>query len=511
MFRTFTTPLYYVNAVPHLGHFYTTFLADVLKRHYRQRNDQVFFLTGTDEHGQKVADVAKKQGKSEKVFVNEIADQFKSTWDQCGFDYDRFYRTTEPNHIKQVQHALQILKDRGEIEFREYEGLYDVGSERFVKESELTADGLCADTMTKPELRKEGNYFFLMSKYQQQMIQLFESKPNLIQPDQYRNEMLAFLKNQPLEDLCISRPKSRLEWGIELPFDPNFVTYVWFDALLNYAVAAGWPTEQNSDQWNSTVHLIAKDIVKAHGIYWTAILLALKINPYQQLRVHGYWLIQDQKMSKTIGNVVRPLDIQARFGLEPLRYYLMREMSFGQDAAFSFDGFIQTANAALANGIGNLTSRMLTLCVKNQVQQMDLKQLTDGDRAFLDKRKAALQAWNEGFENLKFQNSVKAWSELVTACDLYINENKPWALAKDPAQKERLSVVLICAANVLRALAIIGNPLLPVASRSILEALGQPSLDLSNVEVTEAAFNFSPEVPRLFPRLELPVEAEAKK
>ncbi len=518
MNRYITTPLYYVNATPHLGHFYTTMLADTLKRHHGQRGDAVFFLTGTDEHGQKVSDMAKKQGLDERAFVDSIATQFQSTWDACDLQYDRFYRTTEPGHVRAVQDALQTLKDKGEIVFREYEGLYDVGSERFVKESELTPDGLIAETLTKPEYRKESNYFFLMSRYRDRLIEYFENNPSSIRPDQYRGEMLSFLKNNELEDLCISRPKDRLSWGVELPFDKNYVTYVWFDALLNYLVATGWPGTEgtgpgqfNRAQWESVTHFMAKDIVKTHSIYWGAMLMALGVAPAKHLAVHGYWLMGSHKMSKTIGNVVRPLEIKEKFGIENFRFYLLREMSFGMDSNFGIESFVQSSNAYLANGIGNLVSRVVTLCTKNFKGSFPQESLLDSDRALLQKRESTLKAWDEAFTDLKFQNALKAWSELVTATDLYINDNKPWALAKDPALSDRLQVVLGVALNTIQTLGVLAYPVLPRASLEICRALGIPHDEKSGPSITQATllrdhFALNGEVPKLFARLELPKE-----
>ncbi len=514
MSRYITTPLYYVNSTPHIGHFYTTMLGDTLARHHRQRGEKTYFLTGTDEHGQKISDMAKKKGQAEPAFVDEISAQFRATWDACGIAYDRFYRTTEPHHVAQVKHALQYLKDKGEIVFREYEGLYDVGSERFVTESELTPDGLCPDTLTKPELRKESNYFFLMSKYGARLIEHYENNPEAIQPDHYRREVLSFLKSQPLEDLCISRPKDRLSWGIEFPFDSNYVTYVWFDALLNYLVATGWPGKDwDQDLWKNATHLIAKDIVKAHGVYWPTMLMALGVPLFRQLRVHGYWLMGANKMSKTIGNIVRPLEIKEKYGIENLRYYLLREMSFGLDSSFSLESFIQSSNAHLANGIGNLASRLVTLCVKNFTGSFPESALTDPDRALLAKRAETLKAWDEAFTELKYQNALKAWSELVTACDLYINDMKPWALAKDATQKDRLQVVLGTALNAVEALGVMIYPVLPEASLALARCFSTPLLDerpdLSTVTKTRFAYTLGAEVPKLFARLQMPVDEEA--
>lgn len=508
MKRYFTTPLYYVNAHPHLGHAYSTILADVLKRHYRQRGDEVVFLTGTDEHGEKIVQMAEKQGKTARALVDEISGAFRKVWDDLGLEYDIFYRTTEKSHIEAVQAGLARLKEKGEIEFREYEGLYCVGCERFLTEKELNPEGKCPDHLVVPERRKEGNYFFLMSKYQKKLIDHFEKNPRAIRPENYRNEMLSFLK-QPLGDLCISRPKTRLEWGIEIPFDRNYVTYVWVDALTNYLAATGWPGDKmDREMWAGAAHLIGKDILQTHAIYWTALLMAWDVQPLPELHVSGWWLVGGTKMSKSLGNVIRPLEVEAQYGRETLRFHLLREMSYGLDATFTLETFVAATNAHLANGIGNLASRVLTLCQKNFKGTFDPASMNDADRAVLDRRTATFVAWNEGFEELKYQNALKAWSELVTAADLYVNDNKPWALAKDPAQAERLGVVLGVCLNLLEALAVIVAPVLPEASAKLLAALGVPGSvipSLDSVRNLRSEYRLGSDVPKLFARVALPV------
>jgi len=522
--RYVTTPLYYVNARPHLGHAYTTILADVVSRYYRQRGAQVTFLTGTDEHGEKIAQIAARQERSPQSLADEVSADFRSTWEQMNISFDRFYRTTSPSHVAAVQHALTILKEKGEIEFREYEGNYCVGCERFLTETELTPDGKCPDHLVAPEPRKEGNYFFLMSRYQKRLLDHFESNPTTIRPEQYRSEMLAFLRNEQLGDLCISRPKTRLTWGIELPFDSNFVTYVWVDALLNYLAATGWPGQgvggsERFDEalWSQARHLIGKDIVKTHAIYWTALLMALDVKPPVGLEVNGYWLVGGTKMSKSLGNVVRPLEVEEKFGRETLRFYLLREMSYGQDSTFTWENFVTATNAYLANGIGNLTSRVLTLAQKNltpgAVSPALESLLTEADLRLLALRESTRLVFEQGFVELKYQNSLKAWSELVTSCDLYINEQKPWALAKDPMQADRLKIVLSVCMRVIESLAALIAPVLPEASAKIAQALGTTGLSLDAVLVRSALADapMIAEVPRLFPRAMLPVEAPDEK
>jgi methionyl-tRNA synthetase len=510
--RYLTTPLYYVNARPHIGHSYTTILADILKRHHLQRGEGVTFLTGTDEHGEKIEQMARNQGRDVREFVNEVSADFRSTWEKMGLAFDIFYRTTDTNHIRQVQHALQTLKDKGDIVFREFEGNYCVGCERFVTDTELTPDGLCPDHLKKPEPRREANYFFLMSRYQKALIHHYETQPQSIRPEHYRQEILSFLK-QPLGDLCISRPKSRLQWGIELPFDSQFVTYVWFDALLNYLIATGWPgTSWKKELWAETTHLIAKDILKAHAVYWPTLLMALEVPLFKGIVAHGYWLIDGAKMSKSLGNVLRPLEVEEKFGEETLRFHLLREMSFGIDATFTLESYINGINAYLANGIGNLASRVMTLCQKNFHGELHEDSLLEADRALLAKRQATLAAWDQGFDDLKFQNSLKAWSELVTAVDLYVNEMKPWALAKDPAASARLQTVLGVCLRMLQTLAVLIYPVMPKAAVKLLCALGEPTPPGTDVRLALAdrtRFELSSEVPKLFMRVQMPVDEAA--
>jgi len=515
MKKFITTPLYYVNARPHLGHAYTTIVADIVKRHNNQRGQTTVMLTGTDEHGEKIAKMAALQNKTPKELADKVSEDYKSTWQKMDIDFDIFYRTTDPSHVSAVKNALTLLKEKGQIVFREYEGNYCVGCERFLTDNELTATGTCPDHQVKPEIRKEANYFFLMSQYRDRLLEFFEKNPDSIRPEQYRTEILSFLK-QPLTDLCISRPKERLTWGIELPFDSKFVTYVWVDALLNYLAATGWPnvSDSSNELWDSVVHLIGKDIVKTHAIYWTAILMALDVKPFKQLHVNGFLLMGGTKMSKSLGNVIRPLEVEALYGKETLRFYLAREMSYGQDSTFTLESYVACINAYLANGIGNLASRVITLCLKNFSGKFPKESLTSDDKLLQQKRLEAVNAWNISFEELKYQNALKAWSELVTACDLYVNDNKPWALAKDPAQKDRLHVVLGVCLQTLQTLATLIYPVLPHASLRLLTSLGisvsdlntPPQLSLASEERYE--FNLQQEVPKLFARVSLPVESE---
>jgi methionyl-tRNA synthetase len=355
-----TTPIYYPNAAPHLGSAGTTMMADAMCRYHRLRGDRVWFLTGTDEHGDKMAQVAAKEGVTPQAFVDRIAALYQEEWRRLGITNDDFIRTTEPRHEKVVQQILQRLWDKGEIYLGEYSGQYCFGCERFYTEKEIV-DGKCPDHQTPLTFIKEENYLFRMSKFQARLVKHLEEHPDFIQPERYRNEVLGFLR-EPLQDLSISRPKARLDWGISLPFDDRHVTYVWFDALLNYVSALGYPDDEKYKTfWPQAIHMIGKDIVKAHGVYWPTILWAADLPLYKGLRVHGYWSVEGRKMSKSLGNVVGAWTLSEKYGSEVIRYFVLREMHFGLDADFSEEAVVGRLNADLANDLGNLVSRATTV------------------------------------------------------------------------------------------------------------------------------------------------------
>jgi methionyl-tRNA synthetase len=358
-----TTPIYYVNARPHLGHAYTTIVNDALTRFHRLMGYDTYFLTGTDEHGDKIVQAAEGEGMNPKEYTDKISQLFRDTWPQLNISNNDFIRTTEPRHIQVVQAILSEVYEKGDIYFGKYGGHYCFGCERFYTEKELV-NGLCPDHLKEPTYIEEENYFFRMSAYQDWLIDHINKNPDFIRPERYKNEVLSFLK-EPLEDLCISRPKARLTWGIELPFDNKFVTYVWFDALINYISALGWPDgELYNKYWPVAQHTIAKDILKPHGIYWPTMLKAAGIEPYQHLNVHGYWRVGQSKMSKTVGNVVEALTMKDVYGLDAFRYFLLRDMVFGLDSDFSEDALVARINADLANDLGNLCQRSLTMVGK---------------------------------------------------------------------------------------------------------------------------------------------------
>ena len=467
-----TTPLYYVNAEPHLGHTYTTVVADTLKRYYRSIGYDVFLLTGTDEHGDKIAQAAADAATDPKTYADRVSNLFRATWDACGIDYDHFIRTTDSYHKDYVQSVVQKIYDGGDIYFGEYGGLYCYGCERFYTEKELV-DGKCPDHQKAPDYISEKNYFFRMSKYQQPLIDALQARPNLVRPDRYRAEVLAFLR-EPLEDLCISRPTSRLQWGIPLPFDADYVTYVWFDALLNYVSALeNRGRDSLGSLWPKANHLIAKDILKPHAIYWPTMLMAAGLPLYEHLYVHGYWNMDSSKMSKSLGNVIRPLEMKARFGMDAFRYFLLREMAFGQDAKFSEEALITRINADLANNLGNFVSRALAMQQKyfaGVVQPLGASWKKE-DVELRDKFAAAEFDLKNQMEDLQFHRALEAvWSALDHA-NRYIVQTAPFTLIKDVEKKARVGEVLHHLLEAVRTLARVLAPFLPDAAREMRDLL----------------------------------------
>ena len=357
-----TTPIYYVNDQPHIGHAYTTILADVLANYHRLLNAPTHFLTGTDEHGQKVQQAADANGISPQEQCDQTVVRFEALWKRLDITNDDFIRTTEKRHTDVVQATLQELFDRDQIYRAEYEGWYCVGCERFYTEKDLN-EGLCPDCGRAVDSIVESNYFFRMSQYQDWLIEYIEGHPEFIQPAFRANETLGFLKNQPLQDLCISRPKSRLSWGIELPFDRDFVTYVWFDALINYISAVGYRSNEEhfKNWWPCSCHLIGKDILTTHTVYWPTMLKAMGLEMPKSIFAHGWWLTGRTKMSKSLGNVVNPMEMIDRYGVGAFRYFLIAEMTLGQDASFTEEAFVKRYNSDLANDLGNVANRVLNM------------------------------------------------------------------------------------------------------------------------------------------------------
>ena len=506
-----TTPIYYINAEPHLGHTYTTVIADTLARFHRARGDETFVVTGTDEHGDKIAAAAARAGVDPQAYADRIAPIFRQTWEACGLHYDGFVRTSDPAHQAVVQEFLSRVHANGDIYFSRYGGLYCTGCERFLTEKELV-EGKCPDHQTVPELIEEENYFFRMSKYFDRLLAHLEAHPEMITPERYRNEVLSLLRSGALGDLCISRPKQRLAWGIELPFDRNYVTYVWFDALISYVSGLrmrGEPTF--AAFWPVAHHLIGKDILKPHAIFWPTMLMAMGLPLYQRLLVHGYWVRGESKMSKSLGNVIRPLDMKARYGMDALRYFLLREMAFGQDAVFSEDAFITRVNADLANNLGNLVSR--TLSMQQRYFQGTVQPLGDATPEDVELRAAFARAYAEVpqfSEELAFHRALEALWRAIDHANKYIVVTAPFTLAKDPAQRGRVGAILHQLLEALRTTALLLCWSLPETSARIFELLGltAPATLPSELQWGE---NFTPGQQTgasvaLFPRIELPTQ-----
>jgi methionyl-tRNA synthetase len=481
-----TTPIYYVNARPHLGHAYTTIIADAMARYHRLRGEDVFLLTGTDEHGDKIAQAAAKAGVPPQRYTDEIATAFQDTWRRLGISHDDFIRTTEPRHQRVVQQILQTLWEAGELYLGRYGGQYCFGCERFYTEKEIV-DGQCPDHRTPLTYIEEENYFFSMSKYQEWLVGYIHRHPQLIRPERYRNEILGFLRD-PLQDLSISRPRKRLQWGIPLPFDDKYVTYVWFDALINYISALGYPDGAPfRAYWPHAQHLIGKDILKPHAIYWPCMLMALgraRRRPdaeaetlvYRHLNVHGYWNIGGGKMSKSVGNVVEALALTDKYGHDAFRYFVMREMVFGLDADFSEEAFVGRLNADLANDLGNLVSRATTLIVNNGglARRPADDELDEAERAITTLvERRVLPGVAEAMEEFAFHRALGRIWELIDALNAYVDTRKPWELAKNPAARPQLERVLYVLAESLRSLGVVLAPFLPTAAGKIRTALGQ--------------------------------------
>jgi methionyl-tRNA synthetase len=505
-----TTPIYYPSGEPHIGHAYTTILADVLARFYRQDGADVFFMTGTDEHGQKMQDEADRRGIAPMALCDLMAARFAAAWQRLEISHDRFIRTTEVEHIAVVQAFLTRLWERGEIYEGAYTGWYCVHEERYWTDKDLGPDGACPDCGRPTQHVEEKNYFFRMSRYQDALVRHIEANRDWIVPDIRRNEVLGFLR-QPLADLSISRPKTRLTWGVTLPFDAEHVAYVWVDALINYVTASGAidPTASAGQQgfddisgswWPADLHVMGKDILTTHAVYWPTLLMAAGLPLPRQILSHGWWVAGETKMSKSLGNVVDPLSLRERFGTDAVRWYLLREMPTGSDASYTPERFVARYDE-LSNVLGNLASRVIAMIEKYRQGVVPAAPGTS-----LDARIAvALGSVRESMETYRVHDALAAAMELAREANGWVEERQPWAQAKAGATAQ-LDETLATLARVLVTLAALFQPVVPAKMAELCARLGLESVPtLAESGALELAGRLVHKGAPLFPKVD-PVE-----
>ena len=510
-----TTPIFYINDVPHLGHAYTTVNSDFVCRFRRMQGRDVHFLTGTDEHGEKILRTAEAKGLDPRTWADQIVPRWTEVWDALDISNDDFIRTTEPRHEGPVQAFVQALYDKDEIYLGTYEGLYCVGCEAFKLPDELV-DGKCPLHGTEPDVVKEDNYFFRLSKYADRLIEWYENDERSVMPESRRNEVLGKVRGG-LEDLSISRIS--FDWGIPVPWDDKHVIYVWVDALQNYVTAIGYASDEETFEriWPADVHLIGKDILWFHAVIWPAMLMAHGLPLPETVFAHGFLQVGGEKMSKSKLTGISPHDLIATFGSDGYRYYFVREMSFGQDGNFSWESMVDRYNVDLANNFGNLASRVLSMATRyldGVVPAVPSEtEVTDAERALRDTHVAALAGMEAAIDELAPHEALKsAWS-LVRKCNAYVEEVAPWALAKDESARRRLEVVLYALLDGLRQLALMTSPITPRAAQELWERLGfEDRVDGQTFE-SQAGWGLLPPGARvrtgapLFPRLDDPAPA----
>jgi methionyl-tRNA synthetase len=466
-----TTPLYYVNDEPHIGHAYTTVLADVLARYHRLKGDLVHFLTGTDEHGQKIREAAEKRGVDPQTHCDRMAERFLQIWKRLQISNDDFIRTTEPRHTSVVQRILSDLWIRGEIYADTYEGLYCIPDERFWTEKDVVG-GKCPLCGREVVPLSEKNYFFRMSKYQEWLIGYIEAHPKFVQPEFRRNEVLGFLR-KPLGDLCITRPAARLSWGIPIPFDPEYVTYVWFDALINYYSAVeGMKRPDGGDWWPASVHLIGKDILTTHAVYWPTMLQAAGLPQPETILAHGWWLQGEAKMAKSVGNVVRPLDLADRYGVDAFRYFLMRDMVVGLDSDFSEQSMINRINSDLANDLGNCLNRVERMIHNYYGDTLPAAGATGPEEdALMALARETSTNVPAGISGVRIHQAIEDTLALVRAVNVYLERKAPWKAIKTEGP-DAVATTLAVAAEAVRLSATLLSPVMPAKMGEALYRLG---------------------------------------
>ena len=508
-----TTPIYYASGPPHLGHAYTTILGDVLARYHRRRDEDVLFLTGTDEHGQKIQAAAAEAGVEPGAWCDEIAGQFKAAWGDLEVSYDRFIRTTEAEHKAVVLAFLEELYENGHIYEADYVGWYSVGQERYFTEKEIGPDRVDPVAGKPVERIEETNWFFRMGDFQERLVRHIEGHPEWIVPQTRKNEVLGFL-SQPLGDLSISRPRSRVSWGIPLPWDPDHVAYVWVDALVNYVTASGqiqpdrpraergFGPRREGSRWPADLHLVGKDILTTHAVYWPTLLMGVGLPLPEKILAHGWWVVGETKMSKSLGNVVDPLGLRNDFGTDAVRWYLLREMSTGQDASYTPERFL-ARYGELTNIFGNLAHRTLSMIARYR----DGAVPTASGQGLAGPIRQALEAYHASMAEYRLHEAMAAAMDLARDANGYVEEREPWAQAKDPDKAEGLDETLTTLARVLAVLTCMFEPVMPGKSRVLAArlGLGDPPL-FSELESLQVGGRTVTRGEPLFPKVEIEAE-----
>jgi methionyl-tRNA synthetase len=482
-----TTPIYYVNAHPHIGHTYTTVVCDAIARRQRMMGMDTWFLTGTDEHGQKIERSATAAGCTPQEFADRIAGEYRALWDRMNLSYDDFIRTTEPRHVRGMQALFTRLQERGYIYKGSYRGQYCVYDELYV--DAVGPGAPCPECGRPTETVHEENYFFKLSAMEDRLLKLYAEQPEFIRPEVRRNEVVSFVRSG-LRDLSVSR--TTFKWGIPVPGDPKHVIYVWLDALANYITAIGFGSDDPKDQkkfnhyWPADVHMIGKEIVRFHCVYWPAFLLAAELPLPKSIVAHGWLLFEENKMSKSRGNIVRSETILDTLGADPLRYFLLREIVFGSDGSFSFDALVQRFNADLANGLGNLSSRtlsMITRYFEGEVPYPASAERIPEDQAIADLAESTIRDFNAHFELFQFSRALEAAWNLVSGVNKYIVDHEPWVLAEKPGQdaRARLATVLYTSAEALRIVTALAHPIIPESTARIWQQLGLGDISKLNL------------------------------